>query len=37
MGSLDRSFGGSNDGNIEGLFLGYALGYTDGKVLEYDE
>ena len=27
----------SNDGKIEGLFLGDSLGYINGKVLGYDE
>ena len=35
--SLDGSFDGSNDVNIEGLLLGDSLGYTGGKVLGYDE
>ena len=33
MGSLDRSFDGSNDGNLEGLLILVSLGSTDGKVL----
>ena len=37
MSPLDESFGGSNDGNLEGLFLGESLGYTYGKVLGADE
>ena len=37
LGYLDESFDGSNDVNLEGLFLGCSLGYTDGKMLGYDE
>ena len=37
MGSLYGSTDYSNDGKLEGLFLGGSLGYTDGKVLYSDE
>ena len=37
LGSLDGSFDGSNYGNIDRLLLGDSLGYTDGKVLGFDE
>ena len=37
MGYLNGSFDGSNYGNIEGLFIGESLGYTDVKVLGSDE
>ena len=33
LGSLYRSFDGSNYGNLEVLLLGISLGSTDGKVL----
>ena len=37
LGFLDGSFDGSNEGNIEGLFIGDSLGSTDGKVLGSNE
>ena len=37
LGFLDGSFDGSNYGKLEGLLLGDSLGYTDGKVIGYDE
>ena len=36
LGSLDVSFDGSNDRNIEGILIGDSLGYTDSKVLGSD-
>ena len=33
LGSLGESFDSSNYGTLEGLFLGYSLGYTDGNTL----
>ena len=35
--SLHSFFGGSNDGNLEGLFIGVSLKCTDTKVLGSDE
>ena len=35
--SLHRSFDSSNNGNLEGLLLGYSLEYADGKVLSSDD
>ena len=37
MGSLDGYFDGSNDGKLEGLYLGCSLVKTDGKVPGSDE
>ena len=37
LGFLDGSLNVSNDGKLEGLLLGDSLGYTDGKVIGYDE
>ena len=35
--SLDGSFDSSNNGKLEGLFLGDSMGFTDGKVIGSDE
>ena len=37
MDSLDGSFDGSDDGNIECLLLGFLMRYTDGKALGSDK
>ena len=37
LSSLDESFDSSDDSNLESLFLGGSLGYTDGKLLGSDE
>ena len=37
LGFLYRSFDDSNEGKLEGLFIGDSLGSNDGKVLGYDE
>ena len=37
LGYLDGSFYCSYGGNIEGLFIGDSLGYTDGKLFGPDE
>ena len=37
MAPLDRSFDGSNDDNLEGLFLEDSPGYTGGKFIGYNE
>ena len=37
MASLDGSFDGSNSAIYERLLLRDSLGYTDGKVLGYNE
>ena len=37
LGFLDESFDGSNEGNLEGLFLVESMGSTDVKVLGYDK
>ena len=37
LGSLDRSFDGSNDGKLDTVFLVDSMGYTDGKMIGSDE
>ena len=37
LGSLDGFFDGSNYGKLESLFLEDLVGYSDGKVLDFDK